>query len=175
MSHGPTELLWIGCFTGSTWTPKIKIRYIDFKHQIADISTKGNFTCDEWNNFLHVFNISHFSSLPCTKNFSLTSCITMAKRIQEQKEGKRVVSKSRPAVRNVSSYLMSSSSSVASSPTASNSPEMSGASGRPSSRMNLAASSFDAASVSQVKLKDAYLGGLKEEQQGDLPHEEEEN
>ena len=41
--------------------------------------------------------------------------------------------------------------------------------------MNLAASSFDAASASQVRLKDAYLGGLKEEQQGDLSHEKEEN
>ena len=41
--------------------------------------------------------------------------------------------------------------------------------------MNLAASSFNAASASQVKLKDAYLGGLKEKQRGDLSHEREEN
>ena len=41
--------------------------------------------------------------------------------------------------------------------------------------MNLEASSFDAASASQVRLKDAYLGGLKEEQQGDLSHEKEAN
>ena len=41
--------------------------------------------------------------------------------------------------------------------------------------MTLEASSFDAASTSQVKLKDAYLGASKEEQQGDLPHEKEEN
>ena len=33
--------------------------------------------------------------------------------------------------------------------------------------------SFDAASASQVRLKDAYLGGLKEEQQGNLTHEKE--
>ena len=43
---------------------------------------------------------------------------------------------------------------------------MSGASEKPSSRTNLEASSFDPASASQVRLKDAYLGGLKEEQQG---------
>ena len=41
--------------------------------------------------------------------------------------------------------------------------------------MNLEASSFNAASASQVKLKDAYLGWLKEEQQGDLRHEKEQN
>ena len=33
--------------------PKIQIRYIDTKHQLADILTKGNITRDEWNNLLH--------------------------------------------------------------------------------------------------------------------------
>ena len=49
---------------------KIQIRYIDTKHQLADILTKRG----EWNNLLHLFNISHFSSLCCAQNFSLTSC-----------------------------------------------------------------------------------------------------
>ena len=84
----------------------------------------------------------------------------MAKRIQEQKEGERVASKSR-LVMNVSSCLIATSSSAASSPIASKSPEMSGASGKPGSKMNLDASSFDAASASQVRLKDAYLGGFE--------------
>ena len=83
----------------------------------------------------------------------------MAKRIQEQK-GERIVSKSRP-VMNVSSYLTATCCSAASSPIASKSPGMSGASGK---------SSFDAASASKVRLKDAYLGGLREEQQGNLSH-----
>ena len=74
----------------------------------------------------------------------------------------------------MSSYLMSSSSSAASSPIASKSLETSGASWRFGSRTNFAASPSDAASASQAKLKDAYLGGLKEKQQGDLPHEREE-
>ena len=81
------------------------------------------------------------------------------------------MSKSRPAVINRSSHLMSSSSS----PTASKSPGTSRASGRLGSRMTLEAISFDAASASHVRLKDAYLGGLKEEQQGNLTHEREEN
>ena len=34
--------------------PKIKIKYIDTKNQLADILTKGNFTRDEWN-FSFVF------------------------------------------------------------------------------------------------------------------------
>ena len=40
--------------------PKIQIRCIDTKHQFGDILTNGNFTRDEWNNLLHLCNISHF-------------------------------------------------------------------------------------------------------------------
>ena len=69
--------------------PTIQIRYIDTKHQLADILTKGNSTSDEWNNLLHLFNISHFSSTCCAENSSLISCPKkMAKRVQEQKEEK---------------------------------------------------------------------------------------
>ena len=32
--------------------PKIQIKYIDTKNQLADILTKGNFTRDEWNHFV---------------------------------------------------------------------------------------------------------------------------
>ena len=41
--------------------------------------------------------------------------------------------------------------------------------------MSIEPSSFDAASTSQVRLKDAYLGGLMEEQRGDPSHQEEGN
>ena len=54
--------------------PKIQIKYIDTKDQLADILTKGNFTRDEWNHLLSLFNISHFSSTVCSD--------TMAKRSQ---------------------------------------------------------------------------------------------
>ena len=79
--------------------PKIQIRYIDTKHQFADILSKGNYTRDEWNNLLHLFNTSHFISTCCTKNFSLISFSTIVKRMQNQNEG--VVAKSRPAVMNI--------------------------------------------------------------------------
>ena len=46
--------------------PKIQIKYIDTKNQLADILTKGNFTRDEWNHLLSLFNISYFSSTACT-------------------------------------------------------------------------------------------------------------
>ena len=45
---------------------KIQIKYIDTKNQLADFLTKGNFTRDEWNHLLSLFNISHFSSTVCS-------------------------------------------------------------------------------------------------------------
>ena len=64
---------------------KIQIKYVDTIHQLADIMTKGSFSRDEWNNLLHLCNIS-YSSLHCwSQNFSFTSCTkTIAKRMQEQ-------------------------------------------------------------------------------------------
>ena len=35
---------------------KIQIKYIDTKNQLADILTKENFTCDEWNHLLCFLN-----------------------------------------------------------------------------------------------------------------------
>ena len=45
---------------------KIQIKYIDTRNQLADILTEGNFTRDEWNHLLSLFNISHFSSTVCS-------------------------------------------------------------------------------------------------------------
>ena len=43
--------------------PGIQIKYIDTKKQLADILTKGNFTRDEWNHMLSLFNISHLNTI----------------------------------------------------------------------------------------------------------------
>ena len=76
--------------------PNIQIKYVDTKHQLADMLTKGNFTRDEWNNLLYLFDIFHFSPLCCAQNISLTSCTrTMANRMQEQKGDNRIVAKSK--------------------------------------------------------------------------------
>ena len=86
--------------------PKIQIKYIDTKNQLADILTKGNFTRDEWNHLLTLFNISHFSS---------TACIAaMAKRAQQESGEERVTAKSRPMM-NLTARMPSVVSSPASS------------------------------------------------------------
>ena len=86
--------------------PKIQIKYIDTKNQLADILTKGNFTRDEWNHLLTLFNISHFSSTACTA--------AMAKRAQQESGGERVTAKSRPMM-NLTARTPSAVSSSASS------------------------------------------------------------
>ena len=66
---------------------KVQINYIDTKNQLADIFTKENFTRDEWNHLLTLFNISHFSS---------TAFIAaMAKRAQQESGEERFTAKSR--------------------------------------------------------------------------------
>ena len=87
--------------------PKNQIKYIDTKNQLADILTKGNFTRDEWNHLLSLFNISHFSSTVCSA--------AMAKRIQQDSGEERVTAKSRPMMN-----LTAKMSSVVSSSTSSN-------------------------------------------------------
>ena len=74
--------------------PKIQIKYIDTKNQLADILTKGNFTRDEWNHLLCLFNISHSSSAECSE--------VMSKRTQEDSGEERVTAKSKPMINLVS-------------------------------------------------------------------------
>ena len=93
-------------FDGINLNPKIQIKYIDTKNQLADILAKVNFTRDEWNHLLTLFNISHFSS---------TGCIAaMAKRAQQESGEGRVTAKSRPMMNltaRTPSFVSSSASS----------------------------------------------------------------
>ena len=74
--------------------PKIQIKYIDTKNQLADILTKGNFTRDEWNHLLCLFNSSHFSATICSE--------VMSKRTQKDSGDERVTAKSKPMMNLVS-------------------------------------------------------------------------
>ena len=88
--------------------PKIQIKYINTKNQLADILTKGNFTRDEWNHLLCLFNISHFSSTVCSE--------AMAKRTQKESGEERVTAKSRPIMSLIARAPSNLSSSTSESP-----------------------------------------------------------
>ena len=48
--------------------PKIQIKYVDTKNQLADFLTKGNFTRDEWNHLLCLFKSALNAALmPCRR------------------------------------------------------------------------------------------------------------
>ena len=96
--------------------------------------------------------------MSCTK--------TMAKRMQEQKGEEKSVANSKSTSMNLSSHVPTSSSS-AKSPIASKSPEILVATGKPESRTRRNSKS-DAASSSQVRLQDAYLGRLMDTAAGTL-------
>ena len=87
---------------------KIQIKYIDTKNQLADILTKANFTCDEWNHSFNLLNISHFSSTACLA--------AMAKRAQQGSGEERVTAKSRPMMNLTARMLSVVSSSTSSNP-----------------------------------------------------------
>ena len=87
---------------------QIQIKYIDNKNQLADILTKGNFTRDEWNHLLNLFNISHFSSTVCSA--------AMANRIQQESGEERVTAKSRLMINLTARMPSVVSSSTSSSP-----------------------------------------------------------
>ena len=87
---------------------KILIQYIDTKNPLADILTKGNFTRDEWNHLLCLFNISHFSSTVCSE--------TMARRSQHDSGEERTTAKSRPMMSLIARVPSHVSSSTSGSP-----------------------------------------------------------
>ena len=92
---------------------KIQIKYIDTKNQLADTLTKGNFTRDERNHLLCLFNTNNFSSINSVK--------AMSKRTQEGAGEERVKAKSRPMTNLVSRYRVRDPNVLAS--TASENPE----------------------------------------------------
>ena len=76
--------------------PKIQIKYIDTKNQLEEILTKENFTRDQWNHLLCLFNVSQFSFTNCLE--------VMSKRTQEDAGEERVTAKSKPMMNLVSRY-----------------------------------------------------------------------
>ena len=85
---------------------KIQIKYIDTKNQLADTLTKGNFTRDEWNYLLCLFNISHFSSV--------NNLEAMSKRTPEDAGEERATAKSKPMMNLVSRYSVKDPNALAS-------------------------------------------------------------
>ena len=69
MFPGPHRVALDWLFDRINLDPKIQIKYVDTKNQLADISNKGSFSRDEWNHLLWLFNIMCFSRYSGSSNF----------------------------------------------------------------------------------------------------------
>ena len=107
----PTESRLIGCLTESICTQKSKSNTLT--PRTADLLTKGNFTRDEWNHLLCLFNIMSFSVFSCSHSGLINKPKTMSKRQQEEtsREEERVVAKSKAMMSLVSKTANRSSAS----------------------------------------------------------------
>ena len=100
----------------SRWSLKEGVptmRHVSRTHKVAldwlfDRINLGNFTRDEWNHLLCLFNISHFSSTVCSE--------TMAKRLQQDSGEERVTAKSRQMMSLIAKVPSNVSSSTSVSP-----------------------------------------------------------
>ena len=108
MFPGPTELRLIGSSIESIWTQKSKSSTSTPKNKLADMLTQGNFTRDEWNHLLCLFNISHFSCTVCSEG--------IAKRTKKDSGEERVTAKSRPMMSLIARAPSTLSSSASKSP-----------------------------------------------------------
>ena len=85
-------LVWL--FDRINLDPKIQIKYIDTKNQLADIFKQGKFHTWRMDHLLCLFTISHFSSTDCSE--------VMSKRTQKDSGEERVTAKSKPMMNLVS-------------------------------------------------------------------------
>ena len=86
--QNPQSCPWLVVRSNQFGPPKFKLNTLTPKTHLADMLTKGNFTRDEWNHLLCLFNISHSSSAECSE--------VMSKRTQKELGEERVTAKSRP-------------------------------------------------------------------------------
>ena len=80
-------LVWL--FDRINLDPKIQIKYIDTKNQLADILTKESFSSDGWTHLLRLFNIMNISMFTCSHFSPINSPQTMSRLMQEGNQEKR--------------------------------------------------------------------------------------
>ena len=142
----PTELLLIGYLIESIWTPRSKSNTLTPKTN-SQTYWPRNFTRDEWNHLLCLFNIIYFSSAECSE--------VMSKRTQKDSGEETVTVKSKPMMNLVSRCSERTLDVLAS--TASESPEKT----RHESQLPL--SSWNEQHLTTVRLvKDAYSSSYSE-------------
>ena len=81
--------------------PKIQIKFVDTKNQLADMLTKGNFTRDERSHLLRLFNTMNFPMVSCS-HFLLRSRTPCWRELR--KEGQSLSASQSPTLDSGTSY-----------------------------------------------------------------------
>ena len=146
----------IGCLIEFIWILKFRFDTLIPNVNSQAFLTKGNFTRDEWNNLLHLFNISHFSSTCCAKidkvpqNDGEKYAGTKGRRM---KCGEIEIYSDELVFPCFDKFLIRERSDCIQRSDCTHSYRDPWREGKKKSKS-------DAASISQVRLQDAYLGGL---------------
>ena len=75
-------------FDRNNLDPKIQIKYVDTKNQLADLLTQGNFTREEWSHILRFFfPVSNLSLFSCDQFLSTRN---PNRSMQERKTRRRI-------------------------------------------------------------------------------------
>ena len=100
--------------------PRIQIKHVDTKEQLADMLAKSNFTRDEWNHLLRLVNIRYFSIISCSFSqfsfwFDQEAVRHVKERVQES-DLKERLAVAKPKLKHVNIYLKHEESSFARAP-----------------------------------------------------------
>ena len=87
--------------------PKVLIKHVESKNQLADILTKGNFTRDEWFYLLHLFNIMNDTTFSCSHFPNSHSFLSAGKRSEMSKRNQESSSSGSPTAKAKTCGLVS--------------------------------------------------------------------
>ena len=84
--------------------PKVQIKCVESKNQLADILTKGSFTRDEWHNLLCLFNIMNDTTFSCS-HFCTHSFLSAGKQSEISKRSQESSSPDSPNGKSESMFV----------------------------------------------------------------------
>ena len=100
MCPAPTELLWTGYLTESTWTQKSK-------SNTSNPKTNSHFTRDEWHNLLQLFFIVNDTTFSCSHFSNSHSLLSAGKQSEMSKKSQESSSPGSPTVNAKACCLVS--------------------------------------------------------------------
>ena len=87
--------------------PKVQIKCVESRNQLADILTKGSFTRDEWHNLLHIFHFMNDTTFSCRHFSNSHSFVSAGKQSEMPRRSQESSSPGSPMVKAKACCLVS--------------------------------------------------------------------